>query len=61
MIRDLSPAKLKILASFFTNLAAAWFLAIFFSKNILVLTTDFLLSILSIYLAFILQEMTQND
>ena len=42
---------LGVFASFFTNLAAGWTLALFVETNILVFTTRVFLCILSLYLA----------
>lgn len=51
-----SQSQLRVVSAFLVNIAAGWFLAIFVTKDIFVLTTEFLLSIISLRVAFDLEE-----
>lgn len=51
-----SKTRLKVLSGFFTNLSAAWFLAIFGTPDVFALTSSVMFSILSLRLAFYLEE-----
>jgi hypothetical protein len=55
-----SKSHLKVLSSFFVNLAATWFIGLFLTKDIFVLTTNFLFSILSLKLSFVIEEELEN-
>lgn len=50
-----SHSQLKILASFFTDLSAAWFLTLFGTRNVFMLTITVAFSIVSLILAFKIQ------
>lgn len=60
MKSSFSPRKLRVLSAFFINLAAGWFLALFVTKDTFVLTTEFLFSIISLRLAFDIEEELEN-
>lgn len=57
----LKKSHLEILASFFTDLAAAWFITMFGAKNVLTLTGNLLSVIFSLVVAFKLQSLRENS
>ncbi len=61
MIFSFSSFQLRVISSFFVNLAAGWFIALFITRDFLVLTTDFALSIISLQLSFNIEEELEND
>lgn len=51
----LRPYQLKVLASWFLDLSAGWFISLFATKDFWVLTYSFTASIMCLYLAFQLE------
>ncbi len=56
----LTSFKIRVLSGFITNLSAVWFLGIFVSKSFFALTTNLLAFIVSLLLAFKLEELTEQ-
>ena len=53
-------AQLRVFSGIFTNLVVVWLIALFATKDLVVLTRDILLVILFLYLAVKTDEMTEN-
>lgn len=51
-----SEYQLRVLSSFFVNLSAAWFIALFVTSNIVSQITNFILAILSLEVAFEIEK-----
>lgn len=52
--------SLKVASSFLGNVAAGWFLAAFVAANFLILIVDLFASIMSLYLAVLLERELKN-
>lgn len=52
--------QLRVISAASTNLFAGWFLAIFATENIFVLTVDILAAIVSLYLALKIEKILEE-
>lgn len=53
-------AQLHVFSDIFTNLVVIWLVAIFATKDFIILTRNFVLVILFLYLAVKTEEMSKN-
>lgn len=60
LLPKISHSQLRVLSSFCTDLAAAWFVALFISQNLWLLTRNFVFCILWLGLAFKLEKMSED-